>query len=126
MRQKKGKESSIRLKPGSQLKSECLAAAKRNLMSVVGSFSELGTRNADVQHERATAAAPRRPRHCPVGLGLRQSEKGGVLLAREQRRLAAIATADVVGYSHAADGEIYYSSRMPRTYLCARPPETLD
>jgi hypothetical protein len=43
-------------------------------------------------------------------------------LAREQRRLAAIVTADVVGYSHAD----YYSSLMPRTYLCARLLETLD
>ena len=51
---------------------------------------------------------------------------GGVLLAREQRRLAAIVTADVVGYSHAAYEQIYYSSLMPRTYLCARLLETLD
>ena len=45
-------------------------------------------------------------------------------MAREQRRLAAIATADVVG--HAAYRQIYYSSLMPRTYLCARLLETLD
>jgi hypothetical protein len=51
---------------------------------------------------------------------------GGVLLAREQRRLAVIVTADVVGYSHAAYEQIYYSSLMPRTYLCARLLETLD
>jgi hypothetical protein len=50
----------------------------------------------------------------------------GVLLAREQRRLAAIVTADMVGYSHAAYEQIYYSSLMPRTYLCARLLETLD
>src|SRR5262245_18246109 len=43
-----------------------------------------------------------------------------VLLAREQRRLAAIVTADVVGYAHAVYGQIYYSSLMPRTYLCER------
>lgn len=48
------------------------------------------------------------------------------MLAREQRRLAAIVTADVVGYSHAADEQIYYSSLMPRTYLCAWLVETLD
>jgi hypothetical protein len=41
---------------------------------------------------------------------------GGVLLACEQRRLAAIVTAAMVGYSHV----------MPRTYLCARLLETLD
>jgi hypothetical protein len=49
-----------------------------------------------------------------------------VLLAREQRRLAAIVTADVVGYSHAACEQLHYSSLMPRTYLCARSLETLD
>jgi hypothetical protein len=48
------------------------------------------------------------------------------LLAREQRRLAAIVTADVVGYSHAAYEQICYLSLMPRTYLCARLLETLD
>jgi hypothetical protein len=48
------------------------------------------------------------------------------LLAREQRRLAAIATADVVGCSHAAYEQIYHSSLMPRTCLCARLLETLD
>jgi hypothetical protein len=47
-------------------------------------------------------------------------------LAREQRRLVAIVTADVVGYSHAAHEQIYYSPLMPRTYLCARLLETLD
>jgi hypothetical protein len=51
---------------------------------------------------------------------------GGVLLACEQRRLAAIVTADMVGYSHAAYEQIYYSSLMPRTYLCSRLLETLD
>jgi hypothetical protein len=51
---------------------------------------------------------------------------GGVLLAREQRRLAAIVTADVVGYSPVAYEQIYHSSLMPRTYLCARLLETLD
>jgi len=48
------------------------------------------------------------------------------LLAREQRRLAAIVTADVVGCSHAAYEQIYYSSLMPRTCLCSRLLETLD
>ena len=48
-------------------------------------------------------------------------------MAREQRQLAAIITADVVGYSHAAYQQIYYSSLMPRTYLRARRLlETLD
>ena len=47
-------------------------------------------------------------------------------MAREQRRLAAILTADVVGYSDAAYEQIYYLSLMPRTYLCARLLETLD
>jgi hypothetical protein len=51
---------------------------------------------------------------------------GGVLLAREQRRLAAIITADVVGYPHAAYEQINYSSLVPRTYLCVRLLETLD
>jgi len=47
-------------------------------------------------------------------------------LAREQRRLAAIVTADVVGYSHAAHEQISYWSLMPRTCLCARLLEALD
>ena len=47
-------------------------------------------------------------------------------MAREQRRLAVIVTVDVVGYSHAAYEQIYYSSLMPRTHLCARLLETLD
>jgi hypothetical protein len=47
-------------------------------------------------------------------------------LASEQRRLAAIATAEVVGYSHAAYGQTYYLSLMPRTYLCARLLGRLD
>jgi len=33
---------------------------------------------------------------------------------------------DVVGYAHAVYEQIYYSSLMPRTYLCARLLETLD
>ena len=49
---------------------------------------------------------------------------GGVLLAREQRRLSAVA--DVVGSSYAAYEQIYYSSLMPRTDLCAQLLETLD
>jgi len=32
----------------------------------------------------------------------------------------------MVGYPHAAYERIYYSSLMPRTYLCARLLETLD
>jgi glutamate carboxypeptidase len=32
----------------------------------------------------------------------------------------------MVGYSHAAYEQIYCSSLMPRTYLCARLLETLD
>jgi len=47
-------------------------------------------------------------------------------LAREQRRSAAIAQADVVGYSHAGHELIYYSSLMPCTCLCARLLDTLD
>ena len=47
-------------------------------------------------------------------------------MAREQRRLAAIVTADVVGYAHAVHEQIYYSSLMPRTDLCAQLPEMLD
>jgi hypothetical protein len=46
-------------------------------------------------------------------------------LAREQRRLATIITADVVGYPHAAYEQIY-SALVPRTYLCVRLLETLD
>lgn len=53
------------------------------------------------------------------------NQEGGVRLAREQRRLAAIATADVVGYSLAAYEQNYYPSLMPRTYFCARLLETL-
>jgi len=49
-----------------------------------------------------------------------------VLLAREQRRLAAIVTTDVVGYAHAVYEQIYYLSLMPRTYLCVRLLETFD
>ena len=51
---------------------------------------------------------------------------GGVLLAREQRRLVAIITADVVGYPHAAYEQTCYSSLVPRTYLCVWLLETLD
>jgi hypothetical protein len=40
--------------------------------------------------------------------------------------ITAIVTADVVGYAHAVHEQIYYSSLMPRTYLCARLLETLD
>lgn len=47
-------------------------------------------------------------------------------MAREQLRLAAIITADVVGYPRAAYEQIYYSSLVPRTYLCVRLLETLD
>jgi hypothetical protein len=32
----------------------------------------------------------------------------------------------VVGYAHAVHEQIYYSSLMLRTYLCARLLETLD
>ena len=53
-------------------------------------------------HERATSDAS-----LPCQLNPSTVRKGGVLLAREQRRLAAIATADVVGYSRAAYGQIY-------------------
>jgi hypothetical protein len=74
--------------------------------------------------------APGRPRHVGRAIALSvepfYNPRGGVLLAREQRRLTAIVTADVVGYSHAAYGQIYYSSLMPRTCLCARLLETLD
>ena len=47
-------------------------------------------------------------------------------MAREQRRLAAIVTADVAGYSHAAYEQIYYSFLVPRTYLCVRLLEMPD
>ena len=47
-------------------------------------------------------------------------------MAREQRRLATIITADVVGYPHAAYEHIHYSSLVPRTYLSVRLLETLD
>ena len=47
-------------------------------------------------------------------------------MAREQRRLAAILAAGVAGYSHAAYEQIYYSSLIPRTNLCARLLEMLD
>ena len=80
-----------------------------------------GQKRARGRHERATSAAP-----LPCWLSPSTIREGGVLLAREQRRLAAIVTADMVGYSHAAYEQIYYSSLMPRTYLCARLLETLD
>ena len=47
-------------------------------------------------------------------------------MAREQRRLAAIITADVVGYPNAAYAPIYYSSLVPRSCRCVRLLETLD
>jgi hypothetical protein len=78
-------------------------------------------RGANKRHGRATSAAS-----LPCRLSPSTIQVGGVLLAREQRRLAAILTADVVGYSHAAYEQIYYSSLMPRTNLCARLLETLD
>jgi hypothetical protein len=62
----------------------------------------------------------------PCRLSPSTIREGGVLLAREQRRLAAIVTADVAGYSHAAYEQIYYSSLVPRTDLCVRLLETLD
>jgi hypothetical protein len=73
------------------------------------------------RHVRAMSAAS-----LPCRLSPSTIRVGGVLLAREQRRLAAIVTADVVGYAHAVYEQIYYSSLMPRTYLCARLLETLD
>jgi len=72
-------------------------------------------------HVRAMSAAS-----LPCRLSPSTIRVGEVLLAREQRRLAVIVTADVVGHSHAAYEQIYYSSLMPRTYLCARLLETLD
>jgi hypothetical protein len=78
-------------------------------------------RRARSGHVRATSAAS-----LPCRLSPSTIRVGGVLLACEQRRLAAIVTADMVGYSHAAYEQIYYSSLMPRTYLCARLLETLD
>ena len=47
-------------------------------------------------------------------------------MAREQRRLAAIITADAVGYPQAAYEQISYSSLLPRTFLCGRLLERLD
>lgn len=73
------------------------------------------------RHVRAKSAAS-----LPCRLSPSTIRVGGVLLAREQRRLAAIITADVVGYPHAAYEQIYYSSLVPRTYLCVRLLETLD
>ena len=67
-----------------------------------------------------------RPHHCSARWALLRSKVGGVDLAREQCRLAAIFAADVVGYSHAAYERIYYSSLMPRTDLYTRLLETLD
>ena len=77
--------------------------------------------SARSRHVRAMSAAS-----LPCRLSPSIIRVGGVLLAREQRRLAAIVTADVVGYAHAVYEQIYYSSLMPRTYLCARLLETLD
>jgi len=73
------------------------------------------------RYVRATSAASSSCRLIPSTIRV-----GGVLLACEQRRLAAIVTADMVGYSHAAYEQTYYSSLMPRTYLWARLLETLD
>ena len=78
-------------------------------------------RAASSRHVRAKSAAS-----LPCRLSPSTIRVGGVLLAREQRRLAAIITADVVGYPHAAYEQIYYSSLVPRTYLCVRLLETLD
>ena len=87
---------------------------------------------------RYSSKKPRFPRHAtvaaqtvtlPGGSGpstIRSGDAGEVSLAREQRRLAAIVAADVVGHSHAAYEQIYYSSLVPRTYLCARLLETPD
>ena len=76
------------------------------------------------QAERPESVRVFRHLLCPLGPCTIQGR--GVRLAREQRRLVAIFAADVVGYSHAAYEQIYYSSLMPRTYLCARLLETLD
>ena len=73
------------------------------------------------RHARATSAASLSFRLYPSTIWVE-----GVLLAGEQRRLAAIVTADAVGYSHAADEQIWYSSLMPRTCPFARLLETLD
>ena len=73
------------------------------------------------RHERATSAAP-----LPCRLSPSTIREGGVLLAREQRRLAAIVTADVAGYSHAAYEQIEYSPLMPQTYLSVRRLEAPD
>ena len=94
---------------------------------VIASPVCLGIRNASVapigkgQRALIVAAAS-----LPCRLSPSTIRVGGVLLAREQRRLAAIITADVVGYPHAAYEQIYYSSLVPRTYLCVRLLETLD
>ena len=50
---------------------------------------------------------------------------GGVLLAREQCRLAATLQ-PMLSAIHAAYEQSYYSSLMPRTYLCAPLLEALD
>ena len=78
-------------------------------------------KGARSRHVRAKSAAS-----LPCRLSPSTIRVGGVLLAREQRRLAAIVTADVVGYSHAAYEQIYYSSLVPRTYLCVRLLEMPD
>ena len=78
-------------------------------------------KGATSRHVRAKSAAS-----LPCRLSPSTIRVGGVLLAREQRRLAAIITADVVGYPHVAYQHIYYSSLAPRTYLSVRLLETLD
>jgi hypothetical protein len=81
-------------------------------------MSALGQKQTCTRHVGRVIALSIEPVYNPSGRR--------VLLAREQRRLATIVTADVVGYAHAVYEQIYYSSLMPRTYLCARLLETLD
>ena len=78
-------------------------------------------KGARSRHVRAKSAAS-----LPCRLSPSTIRVGGVLLAREQRRLAAIITADVAGYPHAAHEQVYCSSLVLRTYLCVRLLETLD
>ena len=73
------------------------------------------------RHVRATSAAS-----LPCRLSPSTIREGGVLLAREQRRLGAIVTADVAAIRTPPMSRSNYSSLMPRTYLCARLLETLD
>ena len=81
-------------------------------------MTQVGRKQTCTRHVGRTIALSIEPFYNPSGRR--------ILLAREQRRLAAIDTADVVGYAHAVYEQIYYSSLMPRTYLCARLLETLD